>query len=78
MIVPSITDFVKKSNRDETGEESLEELEIIDEYNIAGVNRFVLRHRKTKLLLNIAAKNKEEAIKKSKDILKMLIGNNNV
>ncbi len=77
MIVPSITDFAENS-RDETGEESPEELEIIDEYNIAGVNRFVLRHRKTKLLLNIAAKNKEEAIKKSKDILKILIGNNNV
>ncbi len=75
MIVPSITDFTNKGSSDETSKESPEELEIIDEYNIAGVNRFVIKHKKTKLILNVAAKNKKEAIKKSQDILKMLIGN---
>lgn len=51
------------------------ELEIIDEYIIEGDHRYRIKVKGTKIILNISAKNSEEALEKAKKLFEKIRSN---
>ena len=54
--------------------ERAEEFKLVKEYIIGGVRRYEFLHTKTKIILNVAASNPEEAYEKCRKMYEFITG----